>query len=60
MIILASILMLALCVLVGCRRRQTHQKRKGLCTKLYLNTILQNVEAYDGTPKGQKRLEDRL
>lgn len=32
--------------------------KRGISEPQRINLILRNVEVYDGTPKGQKRLED--
>lgn len=49
------ILFLTLCIIADRRHRKTAKMRT---ESAKINMLLQNVEAYDGSDKGQKRLED--
>ena len=51
------LLFLTLCLIAHVVRKKS-TKRKMRAEGARLNLLLQNVEAYDGSGKGQKRLED--
>ena len=49
------ILFLTLCIIAN---RRQGKKARLRTESARINMLLQNVEAYDGSDKGQKRLED--
>ena len=51
------LLFLTLCLIAHFKKSKSVKKK--MCAEgARLNLLLQNVEAYDGSGKGQKRLED--
>lgn len=57
MLLAILLLFLTLCLISHLRHRKS-TKQKIRADGVRLNRLLQNVEAYDGSGKGQKRLED--
>lgn len=57
MLIFAILLILSIAVASVLSPKPNVSKDK-LCDPERINLILRNIEVYDGTPKGQKRLED--
>ena len=62
---ITTILIFTICLLPArflFLKRAKKQGVKPACTSKYvsLGRLLKNIEVYDGTPKGQQRLEDNV
>lgn len=53
-----TVIFIACAVVAAVCRKKPEQKQTAVLSCERIDALLYNIEVYDGTPKGQKRLED--